>query len=97
MNVDQTKEKYMASPQDIVVGVEYAVIINAERVSGNLNKDVEIYLIIVNLITDLKTDLLLLPELSKKGRLHYHGKLKFNTASSIGEFYLIMYRSQMMY
>lgn len=93
----QTMEKSNIQPDKIIVGQEYALTVNADKVSGNLQKDIETYLIIVKAITNHKTDLLLLPELSKTGRLHYHGKIKFNDEKSIGEFYLILHRNRSAY
>lgn len=67
----------------------YAITINMSRVSGHLQTDVEEYFKLFALLTKKVNCLLSLrPEVSKSGRLHYHGIIQFMNMPSIAMFYL---------
>lgn len=82
-------------PEEVNPLVFYAITINLSKVSGHPDKDVEEYFKLFNMLFGHSTvKVSLRPELSGKGRLHYHGTVQFTDHKSIVSFYYEKYFKQ---
>lgn len=93
--ISKKVEKQNIPPEQIHVLHVYAITINLAKVSGHPLADFEEYFKMFHHLTkNLNLVLAIRPELSKKGRLHYHGTIQFLDSASIIQFYYNTYFKQ---
>lgn len=79
------------APEELVLDRTYALTINASKITSNFKGNVERYIEIVKLLMLHNTMINVYPELSRKGRLHYHGTITFTKLLGISNFYFQLY------
>lgn len=85
---DYSRQKHVFPPmEEVSVGVAYALTLNIDHKTDTMPVLVRKYCKWLNMITHL-CEVSLYPELSKMGKLHYHGTISFKSILDIAEFYL---------